>query len=150
MKCFFYLVYFTKIFFVCFFSLVVQLSQWNIIQYVSLIISVPVLVVLLQPSKFFDLLMKFSNDSNCPFDYERYFFDTNQYAIIFLYRHKSLEPFARHFDGLFSNLKYDTNNDRIEGLNQCFGFFYSKKELIDYYYLYIDKIFQYPKRLDQN
>nr|XP_027206335.1 uncharacterized protein C4B3.18-like [Dermatophagoides pteronyssinus] len=43
-----------------------------------------------------------------------YFFDTNQYAIIFLYRHKSLEPFARHFDGLFSNLKYDTNNDRIE------------------------------------
>ncbi|KAH7638678.1 phosphopantothenate-cysteine ligase-like protein [Dermatophagoides farinae] len=43
-----------------------------------------------------------------------YFFDTNKYAVIFLYRQKSLEPFSRHFDGLLSNLKYDPTNDRIE------------------------------------
>lgn len=45
----------------------------------------------------------------------RYFLLTKEYAVIFLYRHKSLEPFARHFSSeeLLSSLI--VQNNTIQG-----------------------------------
>ncbi|UXI17766.1 hypothetical protein NH340_JMT03709 [Sarcoptes scabiei] len=43
-----------------------------------------------------------------------YFFDSGEYAIIFFYRHKSLEPFVRHFDNLLYQLRYDEKSDNFD------------------------------------
>lgn len=48
-----------------------------------------------------------------------YFLD-NGYAVIFMYRQKSLEPFARHFSGQkflnMLNIEDDTQNADIKGI----------------------------------
>lgn len=70
----------------------------------------------------------------------RYLLKTEQYAVIFLFRHKSLEPFWRHFssDELFSHLDVNPETNQVTGIEKIISI------KINYYHILVCPSFQ-PK-----